>query len=59
MPDHVSSCAINMVLSLQSLKFNRFGEYSVDLQVDGLQVASLPLFVWQMAAQPPGAPPAQ
>ena len=28
MPDHASSSAINMVLNLQSLKFDRFGEYS-------------------------------
>jgi hypothetical protein len=53
-PEAASSCAINMILNLQSLKFERFGEYSIDLQVDGVQVASLPLFVWQMQAQPPG-----
>lgn len=56
-PDNATSCAINMILNLQSLKFERYGEYSIDLQVDGVPVASLPLFVWQMPAQPPG--PAQ
>ncbi len=57
MPDAVSSCAINAILNLQSVRFERFGEYSIDLQVDGVQLASLPLFVWQMPAQPPAQPP--
>ncbi len=47
----MSSCAINLVLNLQSLKFERLGEHSIDLLVDGLQVASAPLFVRQMPAQ--------
>jgi hypothetical protein len=59
LPDRVSSCAINLVLNLHSLKFERFGEYSVDLLVDGEEAASLPLLIGQMQAQPPVAPPAQ
>jgi hypothetical protein len=58
-PDRASSCAINMVLNLHSLRFNRYGEYSIDLQVDSEQVASLPLFVWQMPAPPAAIPPVQ
>lgn len=56
-PENASSCAINMILNLQSLKFERFGEYSIDLQVDGVQSTSLPLFIWQMPVQSPGSPP--
>ncbi len=57
MHEAVSSCAINAILNLQSVRFERFGEYSIDLQVDGVQLASLPLFVWQLPAQPPAQPP--
>jgi hypothetical protein len=41
----VSSVATNMVLNLHGLKFPVFGEYSIDLAVDGRQEASLPLHV--------------
>jgi hypothetical protein len=58
LPDQASSCAINLVLNLHSLKFERFGEYSIDLLIDGEEAASLPLFVRQMPT-PPGAPPPQ
>lgn len=58
LPDQASSCAINLVLNLHSLKFERFGEYSIDLLIDGEEAASLPLFVRQMPA-PPAAPPPQ
>ncbi len=59
LPDTASSCAINLVLNLHSLKFPRFGEYSIDLLVDGAEAASLPLFVRQMPAQPPAPHPPQ
>jgi len=41
----VSSVATNIVINLHGLKFAAFGEYSVDLAVDGRQEASLPLHV--------------
>jgi len=38
---------INQILNIQQLKLPRFGEYSVDLAVDGSQEGSLSLFVRQ------------
>ena len=40
-----TSIAVNMILNLQGLKFASFGEYAVDLSVDGIHAASLPLIV--------------
>ena len=40
-----SSVAINMILNLQRLKFEKYGEYSVDLALDGRQEASLPIHI--------------
>jgi hypothetical protein len=36
---------VNQILNIQQLKLPRFGEYSVDLAVDGSQEGSLSLFV--------------
>ena len=44
-PDGQRSQSANMVLNLQMLKLEGFGEYSIDLTVDGKNEASLPLFV--------------
>lgn len=43
--DEQSSGAANLILNIQGLKLERFGEYSIDLAIDGQQKASLPLFV--------------
>jgi hypothetical protein len=40
-----SSTASSLALVIQQLKLPRFGEYSIDLAVDGRQEASIPLFV--------------
>lgn len=39
------SSSSNLILNIQGLKLERFGEYSIDLAIDGQQKASLPLFV--------------
>ena len=56
-PDEHSVTAC-LVLQLQQMKLPNFGEYSIDLGVDGRQEASIPLFV-RPAGQPqspvPGA----
>ena len=44
-PDGQRSGSANLVLNLQMLKLEKFGEYSIDLAVDGRNEASLPLFV--------------
>jgi hypothetical protein len=43
----------NLVLNLQGLKLAKFGEYSIELQVGGKNVASLPFFVREQKKQPP------
>jgi hypothetical protein len=40
-----SITASSLALVIQQLKLPRFGEYSIDLAVDGRQEASIPLFV--------------
>ena len=44
-PDEQRSGSANLVLNLQMLKLENYGEYSIDLAVDGRDEASLPLFV--------------
>lgn len=43
--DEAGSAAINLVLNFQRLKLPDYGEYSIDLAIDGQQKASLPFFV--------------
>jgi hypothetical protein len=43
--DEQSSGVANLIFNIQGLKLESFGEYSIDLAVDGQQMASLPLFV--------------
>ena len=50
-PDEHSVTAC-LVLQIQQLKLPNFGEYSIDLGVDGRHEASIPLFVRQ-AVPPP------
>ncbi len=47
----LASLATNMILNLQGLKFSAFGEYSIDLAVDGRHESSLPLYVNQLPEQ--------
>jgi hypothetical protein len=44
-PDEQRSGSANLVLNLQMLKLEKYGEYSIDLTVDGRSEGSLPLFV--------------
>lgn len=46
-PDEQPSYPYNLILNLHRMKFERFGEFTIDLAVDGRQAASLPLFVNQ------------
>lgn len=39
------SVSANLILNLQRIKFDNFGEYSINLSIDGVNMASLPLFV--------------
>jgi hypothetical protein len=41
--------AINLVLNLQGLPFNRYGEYAINLAIDSHELDSLPFWVKQPA----------
>ncbi len=47
-PDDAPSATVNLVVNFGGIKFERFGEHSVDLAVDGRHEASIPLFVRQV-----------
>ncbi len=47
----LTSIAANMVLNIQGLKFPHYGEYAIELAVDGRSEASLPIFVNQVPEQ--------
>lgn len=49
-PDEQKSLSSNLILNIQGVKFERAGEYSIDLAIDGQQRASLPLFVRERSA---------
>ncbi len=44
-PDEQRSGSANLILNIHGLKIEKFGEYSIDLAIDGINLASLPLFV--------------
>ena len=44
-PDGQRSGSVNLVLNIQGLKLEKYGEYSIDLAIDGRREGSLPLFV--------------
>lgn len=44
-PEQRDSMAINLIVNLQQLKFERFDRYTLDLAIDGRQEASIPLAV--------------
>jgi hypothetical protein len=48
MPSGFVSSAVNVVLNLQGLKFDHPGEYSLNFEMDGEQVAYLPVYVNQV-----------
>lgn len=51
------SFSTNFIFNLQGLKFDKGGEYSIDLAIDGQHKASLPLFVKEKQPLPfPKAP---
>ena len=43
-PDGQSVCA-NLILNLNGLKFEKAGQYSIDLAIDGRHEKSLPVFI--------------
>jgi len=54
LPAERESIAVNLVLNIHQLKFDRFDDYAIDLSIDGRPEASLPLAIMRLpSAQPP------
>jgi hypothetical protein len=53
-----STATAQLVLIIPQIKLPSFGEYSIDLAVDGRQEASIPLYVKQIPLVPPMQSPA-
>jgi hypothetical protein len=47
-----SSVSMNMIFNIQGLTINDYGEYSIDLAIDGRHEASLPLYMNRMQGNP-------
>jgi hypothetical protein len=54
-PPGESSMTACLVLQIQQMKLPNFGEYSIDLAIDGRHEASIPLFVRQISETPAAA----
>ena len=52
-PPNVSSSTVDWTLGIQQLVLPHFGEYRIDLVVDGRLEKSIPLFARQLLASPP------
>jgi len=50
-PANEDSVIKNLILNIQGLKLENYGQYRVDLAVDGRQIASVPLKVRQIPEQ--------
>lgn len=44
-PDTASSGTVQLILDMQNLRFQKYGEFAIDLAVDGRQEGSIPLFL--------------
>ncbi|MDD5120826.1 MAG: hypothetical protein PHR84_05905 [Candidatus Omnitrophica bacterium] len=44
-PEGQRSGSANLIINIQRLKLDKYGEYSIDLAIDGRREGSLPLFV--------------
>lgn len=55
MSDEVASSAVNLILNIQGLKLQKFGDYQIDLAIDNRHEASLPLTVRQIPGAEGGA----
>lgn len=49
-PAAESSSLVNLVFNLGGIRFERFGEHALDLALDGVHIASIPIFLRRTAA---------
>jgi len=50
--EDVGSSVVNLILNLQRLKFENYGEYRIDLAIDGKVEGSLPFSVREVPSRP-------
>lgn len=43
--DDIPAAVVNLILNMQNLEFQRYGQYQIDLAIDGSVQASLPLHI--------------
>jgi hypothetical protein len=43
--DNLSTAVVNLILNIQNLEFKQYGQYQIDLAIDGNVQASLPLYI--------------
>ena len=51
----VESVAVNMIINLQNIKLDAFADYQINLAVDNIAMASLPLRIREAPTLPPSA----
>jgi len=55
--ENASNAVVNLILNIQNLEFGRYGQYQIDLAVDGNVQASLPLYIRPVPSRPEGPVP--
>lgn len=51
-PENLGTTVANLILNIQGLEFKHFGQYRIDLAIDGNIQASLPLRINQVPSRP-------
>ena len=49
--DKADTTAVNIILNIQNLKFENYGQYRIDLTIDGNIKGSVPLYVREVPAR--------
>ena len=55
-PGEIQSLCANIVLQINGLKFEKLGQYAIDMAIDGRHEKSLPVYVLQMVKPKPLQP---
>ena len=57
--NNASTAAVNLILNVQNLEFKQYGQYQIDLAVNGNVLASLPLYIRPIPSSNEGPTPQQ
>ena len=55
-PDEVTFVSRNFIINIQQLKFDKPGQYAIDIALDGRHEGNVPLLVKMLPARPPVEP---